>query len=330
MKSSLHADITFHPIVDALNPHRQRFIAMRWLSPRLNPFLCSHKIEIGAAVAFMGGFPHIKVVAAFGMMAEDHKNGLYNGIETLVVPSSGNTGHGAALLAPTFGISRVKVIMASDTPEAKKSIIALIPWAGFFCPPGAQSVEEAALEEAGRPGAYLLDQYKHPGNARIHEECTGPQLLDAVDAEENGEIGLVAAGMGSGGTITGISHYFKRAQPGTIMLGVRPKEGRRVPGVRDAKQMDAVVTIPYQEAVNAIETVGRDEAFLKARELLSEVQPQVGPSSGLAYVGLLQYLEKSPVARESLRGKSAVFICPDDGRFYPGPTHSTRDPDQGL
>jgi cysteine synthase A len=325
----LHAKVACDPIVDALNPHRQRFIAVRWLSPRLNPFLCSHHINIGAAVAFMN-LPHIKVVAAFGMMVEDHRNGLYNGIETLVVPSSGNTAHGAALLARAFGIKRVKVIMASDTPEAKKSIITMIPWARLICPEGTRSVEEVALEEASQPGSYLLDQYKHPGNARIHEECTGPQLMDAVDAEENGEIGLVAAGMGSGGTITGISHYFKLAQPGTIMLGVRPKPGKRVPGVRDAKQMDAVVTIPYQEAVNAIETVEREDAFIKARELLSEVQPQVGPSSGLAFAGLLQYLEKSPDAREILRGKSAVFVCPDDGRFYPGPTHSTLDPDHGL
>jgi len=324
MKKPSLSEILANPIVRALNPHDQNFIEVRWLSSHLNPY-CSHGIEVGAAVAFMN-LPHIKVVAAFGMMMEDFEKGVYDGIDTLVVPSSGNTAHGVALLAPAFGISCVKVIMSSDAPEAKKSVITMIPWARLICPEGSRSVEGVALEEANRPGSHLLDQYKHPGNVRIHEACTGPQLLRAA----GDKLGLVAIGMGSGGTVTGVAHYLKKVWSDIIVVGVRPKPGERVPGVRDRKQMDAVVTLPYKSAVNAIEEVGREESFVAARKLISEVQPQSGPSAGLAYAGLLQYLANSPEVRDLLRGKRAVFLCADDGRFYPGPTMSTLDPNQGL
>ncbi|MFA5998307.1 MAG: pyridoxal-phosphate dependent enzyme [Candidatus Paceibacterota bacterium] len=324
MKKPTLVEILAHPIVQALNPRLQDFIAVRWLSPRLNPY-STHNIEIGAAVAFMG-IPHIKVVAAFGMMMEDHENGVYDDVDTLVVPSSGNTAHGVALLAPVFGIARVKVIMSSDAPEAKKSVITMIPWARLIFPTGMETVESVALEEASQPSAHLLDQYGHLGNVRIHQECTGPQLFRAAGST----LGLVAVGMGSGGTVTGVSRYLKSVRKDIVVLGVRPKKGERVPGNRDIDQMGAVVTLPYKSAVDAIAEVGRLESFIMTRKLISEVQPQVGPSSGLAYAGLLQYLAKSPDVVELLRGKRAVFICPDDGRFYPGPTFGTLDPDQGL
>lgn len=324
MKKPSLVQVLANPIVEALDPRQNDFIAMRRLSPRLNPYRLTHNIEICAAIAFMN-IPHIKTVAAFGMMMADFQDGLYNDIHTLVVPSSGNTAHGVALLAPAFGISRVKVVMSSDAPEAKKSVITMIPWARLICPEGAESVEDVAREEASQSGSYLLDQYKHSGNVNIHEECTGPKLFRAC----GNNVDLVAVGMGSGGTLTGVSQYLKSVRRDIIVLGVRPKKGERVPGVRDADQMKAVVTLPYKSAVDDIAEVGRAESFLMTRKLLGEVQPQPGPSSGLAYVGLLQYLAKSPDVVELLRGKRAVFICPDDGRFYPAPTAAELDPDQG-
>lgn len=324
MKKPSLVEVLANPIVRALNPRRNDFISVRWLSSRLNPYWLTHDIEIGAAIAFMG-LPHIKIVAAFGMMMKDFKDGIYDDIDTLVVPSSGNTLHGVALLAPAFGIPFVTGVMSSDAPEAKKSVVSMIPWARLTHPRGTETVESVAREEAGKPRTHLLDQYKHPGNMDIHEECTGPQLLRAT----GDNLGLVAGSMGSSGTITGISRALKGVREDIIMLGVRPKKGERVPGVRDLDQMEAVVTLPYKLAIDDIVEVKRRESFIKTRELLSEVQPQVGPSSGLAYVGLLNYLAKSPDVVELLRGKRAVFICPDDGRFYPAPTAAELDPDQG-
>ncbi len=319
------AEVLADPIVRALNPYQNNFIATRQLSFRLNPHWNKDGIEIAAAIGFMG-LPHIKSVAAFGMMMQDFQNGVYDGVDELVVPSSGNTVHGVALLAPALGISRVKAVMASDTPEAKKSVVSMIPWVRLICPEGAGKVEEVALEEASRPGSHLLDQYKHQGNMDIHERCTGQQLLRAA----GNNLGLVAVAMGSGGTVAGVARYLKSVRKDIIVIGIRPRRGERVPGTRDADQMRAVVTIPYGRELDCIEEVKRDESFLMTRRLMREVQPQPGPSSGLAYAGLLQYLAKSPDVVELLRGKKAVFLCPDDGRFYPGPTFGELDPDQGL
>ena len=317
-KSTLSLEeVLAHPMVEALNPYTQDFIALRWLSSRLNPF---KDIDIAAAITF-GTLPHIKAVAAFGMLMEDFKNGVYEGIDTLVVPSSGNTAHAVALFAPAFGISRVKVVMSSDTPESKQSVIRMLSWASVVNPDGKKSVEDVAFEESSRPGHHLLDQYKHLGNVRVHKECTGPQLLRAA-----GEgLGLVAVSMGSGGTVTGISQYLKSIDPNIIVIGVRPSPGQRVPGVRDLARMNAVVTLPYQEAVDSIVEVSREESFQTAYDFMSEVHPAPGPSSGLAYAGLKKYLRTHPDVAELLHGKKALFVCPDDVRFYSAQMASTID-----
>ncbi|HUX80845.1 MAG TPA: pyridoxal-phosphate dependent enzyme [Candidatus Paceibacterota bacterium] len=313
-------EVLAHPMVEALNPYHQDFISLRWLSSNLNPFRLEEDIDIAAAITF-GTLPHIKTVAAFGMLKEDFENGVYEGIDTLVVPSSGNTAHAVALLAPAFGIPRVKLIMSSDTPESKQSVIRMLPQASVMNPDGKRSVEDVAFEESSRPGHHLLDQYKHLGNVLAHRECTGPQLLNAA-----GEgLGLVAVSMGSGGTVTGISQYLKSKDPNIIVIGVRPSPGQRVPGVRDLARMNAVVSLPYREAVDDIVELSREESFQTARDFMSEVYPTPGPSSGLAYAGLKKYLREHALLVKSLRGKKALFVCPDDVRFYSAQMASTID-----
>ncbi|HUY62640.1 MAG TPA: pyridoxal-phosphate dependent enzyme [Candidatus Paceibacterota bacterium] len=321
--------ILAHPVVQAVNPRTRDFVAMRWLSSALNPYQ-KHGIEIGAAIAFMSNFQHVKMVAAFGMMLHDYVSGAYDGIDTLVVPTSGNTGHGIATLARAFGIEKVTVVMPSDAPEAKMGAVKMIPYARLIIPEGEGSVESVAREEADRPGSYLLDQYSHPGNAQIHMECTGQKLLQALGGWEDNKLGLVAVGMGSGGTVTGVSRFLKTYRRDIIVIGVRPKLGERVPGTRDSEQMKAVVTIPYEDAVDDIVEVERKESFTQARRLILEVYPHVGPSSGLACVGLFKYLERSPDVRELLQGRRAVFFCPDGAQLYPAPTAAELDPGQGL
>lgn len=313
-----------HPIVEALDPNRRRFIGVRWLSPRLNPH-ADLDIRLGVAIAFLDGLPHIKAAAAFGMLRDDFQAGRYKGVTTLVVPSSGNTADAVARLAPAFGIERVKLVMSSDVPATKRNLISALASARVILPEAGQSAEEAAEEEASRPGHYLLDQYGHEGNARIHEECTGPQLLEAA----GGHIDVVSVCMGSAGTVTGVSRHLKAADPATTVLGVRPLSGERIPGTRDDRQMAATVTIPWQQAIDHLVEVPAKPAFVKTRELWREVEPRPGPSSGAAYFGLLSYLEG--LDREALRrraGQTMIAVCPDDGRFYSDQIIRELDPDQ--
>jgi cysteine synthase len=177
------------------------------------------------------------------------------------------------------------------------------------------------------PGHYLLDQYKHNANAHAHELYTGPEVERAC----GGDVDIVAIAMGSGGTVTGVSCHLKRGGRKRIVIGVRPVLGDQVPGTRDERRMAKVVTLPWKRAVDAVAEGRRKASFIAMRQLWSEVEPQPGPSSGLALVGLKRWLEGlGPTDREKLRGKRAVFICPDDGRFYPERTTGELDPDQGL
>ncbi len=313
------------PIFQSLDPRGKRFLSVAWLPPRLNLF-ASYGIEVAALIPFKT-FPHIKSIPTFQMMLEDFQNGLYDDKHTIVVDSSGNTAHAVARIAPAFGFREIKTIMAADVPESKKGILAALSSVDVHSVRGGKSVAQEALEEAQKPGHYHLNQYSHMGNVRAHELYTGPEVLRSV----GDSIAVIAVAMGSGGTVTGIGRFLKRKHPETVVIGVRPAIGEQVPGARDRLRMEEVVTFPWKEAVDAVVEISRKESFNRMRQLWSAVEPQPGPTSGLAWGGLEQHLGSlTPDALESLRGKRVAFICPDDGRFYTERTTGELDPDQGF
>ncbi len=299
------AQVQSHWTMRDFRKHANDFIVMNWL-------LIYFGFEMGAAT--LKGIPHLKRVAAFGMMMQDFLQGLYKGVVRLIVPSSGNTGEGIAYFAAAFGL-KVTVIMPADSPEAKKDVIRKIPGARLLCPKAGESVQALAEKEAKKPGCLLVDQYKHMGNVLIHQKLTGPALLRAIGKKKLKKL-IVAVAMGSGGTATGVALYLKSVLPCVVALGVRPKPGQKVDGVRDVHRMDEVVTIPYQFAVDHIIEVEHDESFFRANEL-RRTGLDVGPSSGLAQAGLREFLASlSPKERKRFRGYRAVFICPDKGVLY--------------
>lgn len=316
-------------IFQALNPEGKEFMEARWLPPGLNPF-AGYGIRIAALIPFTL-FPHIKTIPTVQMMLEDFNNGVYDGMHTIVVPSSGNTAYAVARLYRAFGFQKAKVVLGNDVPESKSSILRAF---GVVDVRQVDDVAATALEESQKPGHYLLDQYKHLGNMNAHRMYTGPEIMRVL----GDKVAIVAIALGSGGTAGGVGSFFKSIEPSDgpyvpkMVLGVRPKLGKRVPGTRDKKKMEEVVTIPWEQFVPEVAELTRDEAFVLMRKLWCAVQPQPGPSSGLAYGGLLQYM-RTRMSRgelERLEGKCVAFICPDDGRFYPERTTGALDPDEGL
>lgn len=308
------------PVFQALNPEGKKFMEVRHLPP------APHGVKIAALIPFTL-FPHIKTVPTVQMMLEDFKSGLYDDAHTIVVDSSGNTAHAVARLAKAFGFHEVKVVLSADVPESKKGILAALSSVEIIEVGGGKSVAKRAREEGEKPGHHHLNQYSHEGNMRAHERFTGPEVSRAL----GGDVAVVAIAMGSGGTAAGVGRYFKQQHPDTIIVGVRPMLGEQVPGARDEKRMQEVVTLPWEEVVSAVIEVSRKESFIKMRRLWHFVEPQPGPTSGLAYAGLVAYLESlSSMELEKLRGKQACFICPDDGRFYSERTMGELDTGQGL
>ncbi|MDE1919574.1 MAG: pyridoxal-phosphate dependent enzyme [Patescibacteria group bacterium] len=306
------------PVFRDFDPEGKRFLDVRWLPQKLNPFM-SCGIRIGAVV--IKGLPHIKAVAAVQMMLEDFEQGLYLDKHTIVVPSSGNTAHAVARIAPAFGFEQVKVVMAADVPASKKEWISMNPVVDFVGVGGGKSVEDRAREVARQPGHVLLDQYGHMGNMRAHEKYTAPELVSVLGVD----FSVVAIALGSGGTAAGVGRYLRTVHTGKQCLGVRPALGERVPGARDEERMK-IVTLPWEGVLDGIVEVSRKESFARARQLWSAVEPQPGPSSGLAYAGLLRFLR----GREELKGTTVGFICPDKADLYSGLFSAELDTGQGL
>lgn len=315
------------PIFQALDPRGKKFMEVRWLPERLNPLCAENNMRVAALVPFTL-FPHVKSIPAWQMLYEDCAEGRYTGKHTIVVDSSGNTAHAVARLAPAFGFREVKVVVPSDIPESKKGILAALSSVEIIEVGGGKSVSGRAREEVKKSGHIHLNQYAHPGNWRAHELYMGPEIGRVLGGFSLKFLGIA---LGSAGTAYGVGRYFKKLGHGVSVIGVRPNEGEQVPGTRDKERMEAVVRFPWRTRVDATEEVSRKESFVAMRQLWSAVEPQPGPSSGLAWAGLRRFVGR--LRRKSftdLWGTTIAFLCPDDGRFYSERTTGELDPDQGV
>lgn len=325
MTSPTLEQVYANPIFMALNQSGKHFMEAHFLEPRMNPFFTHNLIHVAALT--LRGIPHLKALPALQMMLEDFKSGLYADKHTLVVDSSGNTAHAAVRLAQAFGLE-VKVVLAADVPANKKELLAALSPKKVIAVGKGESVSECAKEEAQRPGHIHMNQYTHMGNVHAHEFYTGPEVFHTLF---HARIGIIAVAMGSGGTVAGVGRYLKRECPGAIVLGVRPKLGEQVPGARDRKRMAEVVTLPWEEVVDDVVEVSRKDAFVATRELWTAVEPQPGPTSGMAWKGLMSYLEaQDDESLEKLRGKCAAFLCPDSATLYSGVMIAELDTGQGF
>ncbi len=318
------------PLVGSFAP-RGNILRAHTLPDSLNPWRRQWGFDIVALTAFEL-IPHMKYIPAYEMLISDFKKNLLEGISTIVIDSSGNTGEAGARFATSMGF-RVIIVMASDVPKSKQAIIETLSTVELSVVP--TGVAERAKELGKQPGHYHLDQYAHPGNILSHYLHTGPAVFAALGGVHPA---VVAVAMGTGGTAAGVAKYFaeKHKSAATKVLGIRPVLGQDVPGARDANKMK-VVTLPWQEHIPApnIREVSRKESFIAARQLWSGMIPRVGPTSGLAYAGLCQFLENHLGRLDEhelrlLRGKKFAFICPDGAAPYVDLFSAELRPEEGV
>lgn len=306
----------------AFDPSARPFLSACLLPSALNPY-DEEGIDLYAIV--LRGLPHSKAVPAHHMLWKDYVSDVYAGKEVLVVPSSGNTVHAVARLAPAYGL-RVKAVMNTDVPDTKTGILRAFGRSVDVLQ--VADVEATAQEEAAKPKHHLLDQYNHSGNPESHKRFTGPGIIGLVG---RGVLAGIAVPLGSTGTAVGLSHCFVERKLDTRVIGVRPLLGVQVPGARDADKIRAVVKFAWEPWVPHVEEVARRPSFAAARALWSAVEPQPGPTSGMAYLGLLQYLKRLGFeGRAEFRTRCFAFFCPDDARFYTPTFLSELDPGEGV
>ena len=287
------------PLLELRNLERQRGLRARLLVKLeyLNP-AGSAKDRIGLA-----------------MIDAAEREGKLGPGSVIIEPTSGNTGIGLASVAAARGY-RVIIVMP-DTMSVERRVLRKAYGAELVLTEGAKgmtgSIEKAEELAATIPNAFIPGQFTNPVNAKAHYETTGPEIWRDTD----GAVDIFVAGVGTGGTITGVGRYLKEKKPDVQIVAVEPagspvlsggKAGPHglqgigagfVPAVLDTGVYDAVVTVQNEEAYEAGRLLGRSEGVL------------VGISSGAALHAALRL-----AAREENAGKTIVALLPDTGDRY--------------
>ena len=260
-----------------------------------------------------GGSAKDRVAKAMLDDAEDR--GLIGPGATIIEPTSGNTGIGLAAVCAQRGYRCIIVMPDSMSLERQKLMTAY--GAELVLTPGSggmlASITKARALAASIPGAWIPDQFANPANASAHYMTTGPEIWNDCD----GEIDLFVAGVGTGGTITGVGKYLKEHKSGLQVIAVEPKSSpllsggkagshgiqgigaNFVPQVLDTAVYDEVCTVTEEAAFAAARELGRTEGIL------------CGISSGAALHAALQVADRPENA-----GKTLVVLLPDTGERY--------------
>ena len=293
------------------------------------PLVRLNRITDGAGATVLakieGRNPAYSVKCRIGasMVWDAEKKGLLGKGKEIVEPTSGNTGIALAFVAAARGIPLTLTMPETMSIERRKLLVAygakLVLTEGAKGMPGA--IAKAEEIAASDPSRYvLLQQFKNPANPAIHEATTGPEIWDDTE----GQIDVLVAGVGTGGTITGVTRYLKKTKGKAITsVAVEPAAS---PVLTQKRAGEPLKPAPHKiqgigagfvpdnldlDLVDVIERVSNEEAIETARRLAREEGILCGISCGAAAAAALR-LAKDP----AYAGKTIVVILPDSGERY--------------
>jgi len=298
------------------------------LSIGRTPLIRLNRITDGAAATVLakieGRNPAYSVKCRIGasMIWDAEQRGLLGPGKEIVEPTSGNTGIALAFVAAARGIPITLTMPETMSIERRKLLLAY--GARLVLTEGAKGMKGAIAKAeeiaASDPKYVLLQQFKNPANPAIHEKTTGPEIWDDTD----GNIDIFVSGVGTGGTITGVSRYLKQTRGKAIItVAVEPENS---PVLTQTRQGDEVKPAPHKiqgigagfvpdvldmSLVDAIERVSDAEAVEYGRRLAREEGILAGISCGAATAGAMRWAKKPEHA-----GKTIVVVLPDSGERY--------------
>ncbi len=292
------------------------------------PLVRLNRITEGAAATVLakieGRNPAYSVKCRIGasMIWDAEQRGVLGPGKEIVEPTSGNTGIALAFVAAARGIPITLTMPETMSIERRKLLLAY--GAKLVLTEGAKGMKGAIAKAeeiaASDPKYVLLQQFKNPANPAIHEKTTGPEIWEDTD----GEIDIFVSGVGTGGTITGVSRYLKqtRGKP-IITVAVEPENSPVLTQTRNGEEVKPaphkiqgigagfVPDVLDMSLIDAIERVSDAEAVEYGRRLAREAGILAGISCGAATAGAMRWARKPENA-----GKTIVVVLPDSGERY--------------
>lgn len=290
---------------------------------RLNRVVGDGKATVLAKIEGRNPAYSVKCRIGAAMILDAERRGLLGPGKELVEPTSGNTGIALAFVAAARGIPLTLTMPETMSVERRKLLTAF--GARLVLTEGARGMAGAVAraEElaASQPGRYvLLQQFKNPANPAIHEQTTGPEIWNDTE----GAVDIFVSGVGTGGTITGVSRYIKKTRGKAIQsVAVEPSaspvlsqkfSGEQLkPGPHKIQGIGAgfVPEVLDLSLIDAVEQVSNDEAIAFARRLASEEGILSGISGGAAAAVAARLAQRPENA-----GKTIVLVLPDSGERY--------------
>lgn len=269
--------------------------------------------QLLAKLEFLNPGGSVKDRVALSMIEDAERRGVLKPGAVIIEPTSGNTGIGLACVAAGRGYRTI--IVMPDSMSAERRLLMQAYGAELVLTPGALGMQ-GAIEKAEElaktiPGSFIPGQFDNPANPEAHKKTTGPELWQDSD----GQIDIFVAGVGTGGTLTGVGEYLKEKNPAVQIVAVEPagspllSGGKAGPHGLQGIGANFIPAILNQEIIDRVFPVTEEQSYAAARLMGRKEGILVGISSGAALHAAIELAKENP-------GKTVAVLLPDTGDRY--------------